>query len=258
MEKINFFLKKVWEAWDKKVILAFLMTLRSFADRRIYLKNQKYNPDQDWKIGIRNDFELWLQDLDKPVTMNDPKGLDKMDLFTLMGEFGTLRKEIRLQSREQAKNIKKLQDFNHFTHQTSGILALLEEKVGRLDAMEKQVRNRTEEKTVRFFFDIRNTLNRGLESARKSAKTLFFWRRKKLSALARGYEMALEKLDKALALTDTHPVSALGEKFDPETMRAVDRMAVSGMDKGMVAQEISCGFIRKGKVLETARVIVTE
>ena len=70
--------------------------------------------------------------------------------------------------------------------------------------------------------------------------------------------MALEKFDRALALADTYPVVCLGEKFDPATMRAVDRVAVAGMDKGVVSEEISCGFVRRGKLLEAARVIVTE
>jgi len=160
---------------------------RAFADRRICLKNKKYGLYPDWKSGIREDFELWLQELEEPVTPDDPQGLEKMDLFTLMGEFAA------------------------FSHQSVELLTLLDEKIKRLGAMEEQARNRSEERIIRLFLDLRNTLKRGLESAEKSEKTLFFRWRKKTGAQTRGYEMALEKFDRALALADTYPVLQNGD-----------------------------------------------
>jgi len=41
-------------------------------------------------------------------------------------------------------------------------------------------------------------------------------------------------------------------------MRAVDRVAIKGMDSGMVHTEVSGGFIRKDRVILPAQVIVTE
>ncbi len=258
MEPIKKKMKSAREFWDKKVTLRSLKAIRSFADKRVRLKEARFGLDQDWKTSVKADFESWLMDLDQPVLPEDPDSLHKMDLFTLLGEFASLRKEIHLQSREQAKNIKVMKDFNGFVDQTGQLMTLMDEKITHIDAMEIRIQDAAEERTLRLFFDVRDSLKRGMESGQKSVKTIFFWRRKKIRALVQGYGMALNKFDKAMAMAETVPIATEGEKFDPETMRAVDRVAIKGMDSGMVHTEVSGGFIRKDRVILPAQVIVTE
>lgn len=257
MELIKKKIKSARDFWDKKVVLKSLKAVRTFADKRIRLRNDQCGLEQDWKAGIKEDFESWLMDLEEPVIPENPDHVDRMDLFTLLGEFASLRKEIRLQSREQAKNIQGLKDFNGFVDKTGRLLNLMDEKISHLDAMEMGIQERAEEKTLKLFLDLRNSLKRGVESAQKSLKTPFFWRRKKINSLVQGYSIALNKFDRALAILNTFPIVTEGEKFDPETMRAVERVVVKGMDPGIVRTEVVCGFIRKERVLLSAQVIVT-
>jgi len=257
MERIKKKIKSARDFWDKKIVLKSLKALRTFADRRIRFRNDQFGPGQDWKEGIKEDFEAWLMDLEEPVISEDPDHVDRMDLFTLLGEFASLRKEIRLQSREQAKNIQGLKDFNGFVDQTGRLLNLMDEKISYLDAMEMGIQDRAEEKTLKIFLDLRNSLKRGVDSAQKSLKTPFFWRRKKINSLVQGYSIALNKFDKALAILNTFPIITEGEKFDLKTMRAVERVVVKGMESGIVRTEVACGFIRKERVLLPAQVIVT-
>lgn len=142
-----------------------------------------------------------------------PMDCSGMDLFTLLAEFASLRKEIALQSREQARNVNYLKDFNGFVDKTTHLLALMDEKIARMDAMEMKVQDQVEERTIRLFLDLRNNLQRGKEAAQKMLNPRFVWRRQRLASLVKGYEIALDKFDKALAMADTYPVAALGEKM---------------------------------------------
>jgi molecular chaperone GrpE (heat shock protein) len=273
----------VREFWKQKIVLGSLRTLRDFAHNQIRLRDDTYGLDQDWKARLQADFQSWLMDLSHPPTgastmagrrgdgprerlkdfdgSNPDPGVEdypEVDLFTLLSEFASLRTQIQLQTREQARNVKALDEFNGFVDKTSHLLTLMDEKISRMDAMEIQVQDRTEEKILKLFFDLRNNLKRGREAGQKALNHGFVWRRKRLTALVQGYEIALNKFDKALAAADTYPVVTQGEPFDPAVMRAVDRVSVKGVDAGMVHAEVACGFIRRERVILPADVIVTQ
>jgi molecular chaperone GrpE (heat shock protein) len=277
--------------WSQRIVLGSLKSLRRFAHRQIRLRDDTFGLHQDWKVGIQEDFNSWLMDISDPTdimpedtgadpstmpdqeegkpktTLKDFNGSNhvprqedhpKMDLFTLFSEFASLRKEIGLQSREQARNVKSLKEFNGFVDKTGHMLDMMNEKIARMDAMEIEVQDRVEEKTIRQFLDLRNNLQRGRDAAQKVLNGRFVWRRQRLTSLAKGYEIALNKFDKALAMADTYPVVTLGEPFDPTLMRAVDRVTVRGIDAGMVHAEVACGFVRKKRAILPADVIVTK
>ncbi len=269
--------------WREKIVLGSLRTLRDFAHTQIRLRDDTYGLDQDWKVRLQEDFQSWLMDLSEPPSdivarvdrknggskerlkdfdgsNSDPWLADSpgVDLFTLLGEFASLRTQIQLQSREQARNVRALNDFNGFVDKTEHLLALMDEKISRMDAMEKKVQDRAEEKTLRLFLDLRNNLKRGKEAAQRALNHGFVWRRKRLTTLVQGYEIALNKFDKALAMADTYPVVTQGAAFDPALMRAVDQVTVKGMDAGMVHAEVACGFVRRQRVILPADVIVTQ
>lgn len=267
-------------------MLGSLRALRRFAHRQIRLRDETYGLDQDWKVRIQEDFKSWLMDLPNPTDiLSDPSAMSGygegkpktslkdfdgsnpvpgpgnhpgIDLFTLLAEFASLRKEIGLQSREQARNVKSLKEFSGFVDKTSHLMALMDEKLAHMDAMEMKVQDRIEEKTIRLFLDLRNNLQRGKEAVQQMLNHRFVWRRQRLISLAKGYEIALNKFDKALAMADTYPVVARGERFDPTLMRAVGRVTVKGVDAGMVHAEVACGFVRKQRLILPADVIVTQ
>lgn len=277
--------------WSQRVVVGSLKSLRRFAHRQIRLRDETYGLHQDWKIQVQEDFNSWLMDLSDPTNLvpgessahpspmagreeGKPKTALKdfngsnhlpspekhpgIDLFTLFAEFSSLRKEIGLQSREQARNVKSLKEFNGFVDKTGHMLALMDEKIARMDAMEAKVQDRVEEKTIRPFLDLRNNLTRGKDAAQQVLNCRFVWRRQRLTSLAKGYQIALNKFDKALAMADTYPVVTRGERFDPTLMRAVDRVTVKGMEPGMVHAEVACGFVHKQRTILPADVIVTK
>lgn len=278
--------RRIRAFWKQKIVLPSLRTLRNFAHNQIRLRDDTYGLDQDWKVRLQADFQSWLMDLSHPPAhspagpsamagrqgggprerlkdfdgSNPDPGVEdypEIDLFTLLSEFASLRTQIQLQTREQARNVKALDEFNGFVDKTSHLLALMDEKISCMDAMEIQVQDRTEEKILKLFLDLRNNLKRGKEAGQKALNHGFVWRRKRLISLVQGYEIALNKFDKALAAADTYPVVTQGETFDPALMRAVDRVSVKGVDAGMVHAEVACGFIRRERVIRPADVIVT-
>ncbi|MCF8045215.1 MAG: nucleotide exchange factor GrpE [Desulfarculaceae bacterium] len=245
---------------DNRLWLPLLCFLNSFTAKRIQGRKGAAGDEADWKARALKDFELWISDMDHGMAdPEDPPTLGKMDLFTLLSEFAALRKEIGLQNREQARNSKALKDFNTFAEQAGDILAQLDRKIQTIDSMATQAEQKAQESVSANFFEVRDSLKRGLESGKTIKKGMIpvagF---KKLDHVIKGYEIALGKFDKALAMTGTYPVETGNARFDPKTMQAVDKRRVKGVASGYVAEEISCGFVGKSGVIKPAEVIVAE
>ena len=81
---------------------------------------------------------------------------------------------------------------------------------------------------------------------------------KEMTSVIEGYDMAVRRFDRALAAVGIHPVNARGKPFDPATMRAVDTCSRTDMEKGLVAAEPFCGFVRGEEVIRTAEVVVNQ
>ncbi len=255
-------------AWFRRTVVLRLLTLIHTASGRAL----RSRVDMEWKTRALADFSDWLNSLDQappealpqdPVDQKEATIAPALqdtgipggpDLYTLLSEFVSLKKQIQVQTREQSRNLQGLKDFNTFAGEGRQILNDLSRQVSRMGALEDKLREETTADILQAFLDIRDALARG--TAARTRVTAPFVRQKKIHALLDGYQIALNKYDQALLRLETTPISTTGKPFDPDTMTAVDTCHVPDMPQGVVTQEISGGFVRRGKVLRHARVVV--
>jgi hypothetical protein len=130
----------------------------------------------EWKTRALADFSDWLDGLDQAppeFLPEDPAGqpetdsrsapqdtgsLDGPDLYTLLMEFISLKKQIQIQTREQSRNLQGLKDFNTFAGEGRQLLDDLARQVSRMGAMEDKFREETTADILQAFLDIRYTL----------------------------------------------------------------------------------------------------
>ena len=111
--------------------------------------------------------------------------------------------------------------------------------------------------------DLRDNLEGGLNAA-KSYRLfrLRLWFRKRESRLIKGLrdgqEITLNRLDQMLAAYQIRPIEAVGEKFEPYTMRVVDTVKQEDVLDGIVTEEIGKGFYWGDDVLRVADVTVNK
>jgi molecular chaperone GrpE len=74
--------------------------------------------------------------------------------------------------------------------------------------------------------------------------------------LKRGIALTLKAFLDALQKYGVEPVSALGQEFDPQLHEAAGTVASPASAPGTVVEVEQRGFLRKGKLLRPARVLV--
>jgi molecular chaperone GrpE len=251
-----------WTFFDENFLLPWMIRTSGYLRNKIENRIRKYHLIHDWKEKVFEDFSAWIAALpDKPVTENhasgEPATMDSCDLFTMLSEFTALRQEIRIQSREQVKTLSTLSGFIDAYQETSN---LFKDRTQALAKLEENIRSSCEKRTVLPFLEIRDALVRGLGACTAMAASKSFFRPvpRGIESVVEGYEMAIRRMDRALASVNVMPVVTVGNRFDPKTMKAVDKRSGSGMEKGMVVAELQAGFVRGQEVLRTAEVVVSE
>src|SRR5205807_1002936 len=79
-----------------------------------------------------------------------------------------------------------------------------------------------------------------------------------LDSILTGYDMSLERLERALAEHGLEPIPAEGESFDPESMEAVEVATGAGAAPNTVTAEVRRGYLWHGRVLRCALVCVAK
>ncbi len=257
IKEMAVWLKQKWCAFDEKCVLPVIVWSVRYLRTKLENRVRKYHLVYDWKQKAFEDFSAWLSVLpEKPVTDNMGT-LDSCDLFTLLSEFTALRQEIRIQNREQDKTLSTLHGFIEAYQETSN---LFRDRTLALSKLEENIRKSCEKRTVMPFLDVRDALLRGIGACTSIAASKSFFRPppKGIEGVTEGYQMALRRMDRAMTSVNVMPIETLGKRFDPKTMKAVDKRSESGMEKGLVVEELLTGFVRGGEVLRTAEVVVSE
>lgn len=81
-------------------------------------------------------------------------------------------------------------------------------------------------------------------------------RRATLDALAAGYAMSLERLDRALSKHGLEPIGAAGDPFDPETMEVLEVVRDTSRTSSVVIEVIRPGYRLSGQIFRCAQVRV--
>jgi molecular chaperone GrpE len=80
--------------------------------------------------------------------------------------------------------------------------------------------------------------------------------REVLPSLLSGYQMGLQRLERALAQSGLQPIPAVGLPFDPERMEVLEATSSSGRPAGEVLEEIRRGYLHNGRIFRYAQVRV--
>ena len=198
----------------------------------------------DWKEAVLADFAAWLAQLDdvalatgEPAAGEVPVPLAGSDLHAVYSELASLRQEVRLQNREQARALRLAE----------------RDREGQQEAMQRSA----ERDCLTPMLEVRDALVRGREGVGSVARARRWRRPRGIEDVARGYDMALERFDRALAAVGVTPVATVGEPFNARTMLSVQALADSGSQEGTVIEELRSGFAHaNGAVLRLAEVVV--
>lgn len=243
------------DEWEQENIHPIMMQVVRFLTDRVAKKRGIIRTDPEWKQYILDDFASWLDQFPEIPKDDDAQGLESCDLFTLLSEFSALKQEIHMQNREQDRTIKVLDSvIDGYRKESENY----REAVQKLSIIEEQVVKATERRIVLSFLDIRDTLVRGKHACEEIVKASWFFKPRGIQSTIEGYEMALRKFDKLLSDVEVFPVETVGKPFDSRLMRAVDKRLVPDKEKGIVLEELVCGFVRGEEVIRIAEVIVNE
>ncbi len=208
---------------------------------------------EPWKEKLMQDFRAWLE-VRPPV--NDPKATDGEnrlpDLHSLFSELAALRQELRLQNREQLRATRELQQARE---------SFAGAQLQRDGSPPSEAGNSlTVLDALLPFLDIRDAISRGLANtaaAVSRADRENLQGAELLEAILLGQRLALERCDRALARAGIVPIQALGQRFDPNFMEAVEMRDCEGASPGTVIEEVRGGFKQGDKIIRPARVIVS-
>ena len=222
-------------------------------------------------------FEAWL---DRAMASEaPPQGVDAdllaalengappaegYDSYSLWSATTALTQEVKLQSR----SFKDLAE-SVATHSAN---AADEVRAGLAREADRKARR----ELLGGLLDLRDSLDRGLEAASQSAKARAeappdnrTWVQKlvgvappakldateTISAMIKGYELTLERLDQMLGGFNARPIPCMGLVFDPRRMNAVD-VEESDEEDGIVTAVYRAGYEWNGEVFRTAQVRV--
>jgi len=253
----------------KDITFRFMKWNVQFFSGKVKERIEGYQNLSEWKQTALEDFRFWLEDLPDTRLSADGTEMDACDLYTLLSEFSALRKEIQFQNREQNKALDTLTSFIDAYRESK---ELFEERSEDLVGLEERIRKGSEKRTVLPFLDVRDSLVRGYKAAQDLAKAAADLAKAKgifksvpkgtdeiidgVNGIVEGYEMAIRRFDRSLAMAEIHLLQAAGQPFDPRTMKAVGKRTDEETEKGIVLEELLSGFVRGSEVIRTAEVIV--
>jgi molecular chaperone GrpE len=151
-------------------------------------------------------------------------------------------------------------------------LAAFRESVGEAERrieIARRRETRAEDDLLSALTDIHDRLARSLDASRQSVSRSdpkagwwvkwLLWRRGgsgAIDSLIEGQELALRRVKDELARRGMREIAALGERFDPEIMRAVAADSSKGIEDGTVTAVVRGGWLRDGTVWRHAEVAV--
>jgi len=187
----------------------------------------------------------------------------RADTYALWSAMTALAQEVKLQGRA----FKELSDTlpEQAAHTVEELRAAHRERERDL---EREVERRCRKEALAVLIDMRDRLSRGLDSVRlASARVPSGWLNRVLrrpsepdptiEALTKGYELALERLDQALADSNAREIQCAGRTFDPRRMNAIDREESNAVPEGTVLEVYRTGYEWNGEIFRPAQVKVS-
>ena len=188
--------------------------------------------------------------------------------YALWASMTALTQEVKLQGRT----------FKELTAAIDSQTARIADEISsahreRERGIEREAERRCRREILGSLVDLRDRMERGLESAKESdaviSKSSKGWLSRLLArpgadsfgkaaaALIRGYELCLERLDQMLDEFNARPIRPLGQPFDPHSMNAVEKQESEAVPEGTVLEIYRTGYEWNGAVFRSAEVKVS-
>jgi hypothetical protein len=223
---------------------------------------------EDPPVGI--DADILDSVLNDPNHLaNDPTDAHRGDSYALWTAMTGLTQEIKLQGRA----------FQELSHTLAGQTERIADEIRAVyTERERAVRRETERRSRRdvlgALIDLRDRLGRGRDSVRVREEEVakanragwlakIFSRKPAgaavdvVSALIRGYELSIERLDQTLDEFNARAILCEGEGFDPHRMNAIDSEESATVAPDTVLEVYRSGYEWEGEVFRPAQVKVS-
>lgn len=105
------------------------------------------------------------------------------------------------------------------------------------------------EKLIQEFIDVFESLERGIENAKKADNT---------DKLVEGMELVYKKFKAVLEKNGLVPIKALGEKFDHSRHEAMMQTLTDDQAEDIILEEFAKGYMLNGKVIRYSKVRVSK
>jgi molecular chaperone GrpE len=192
----------------------------------------------------------------------------RSDSYALWSAMTALTQEIKLQGRA-------FQELNHtLAGQTEKVAEELRAVYAERErGVQRETERRCRKEALRTLIDLRDRLGRGRESlaarqAEMAARPRASWWARvfskpkddpagsAVSALIRGYELGIERLDQTLDEWNARVIRSQGESFDARRMNAIESEESAAVPAGVVLEVYLDGYEWNGEVLRPAQVKV--
>lgn len=204
--------------------------------------------------GVR----AWLDAIDEDSFQAATEGTEVPNLHALLAELGALKTEVRHESR----HIKDaLDQFRALFEELQRTNARLQGEIGEQRMREQVCTQEAERGLLLELLELRDRLVDGHAQvaghrpgwlARKGGAAEF------IGGIADGMGMNLRRLDETLVRRQVRPIEAIGQRFDPLIMSAIDTVEDPSQPSNQVMSEVRTGYLRGDTLLRTAEVIVNK
>lgn len=204
-------------------------------------------------------LEKFTRYLDEALNDEPQNQVDTVDLYQLFIELSALKTEVKIESR-QIKSA--LEEFQGLTASLQSTNEQLREELQAYPQRTLAKQEKTERSFLLELLDIKDRLSAGVEQAGayqpKWLAKLDGTALEHIQILQTGMGISIRRLDNVLARYSVKPISAIGKKLDPHTMQVTAVEQHVSIEEGIVLIESRKGYLRAGKVLRLAEVIVNK
>ena len=216
--------------------------------------------DEASKQNLLERFRQYLDRVEEHPQNTDAGNDREVDLYTLFTELASLKSEIKIESRQVKQALDHSRELIDAMQQSNKRLG---SELGELRHTEDALREEAEQGLLLEVLELRDRVEDGAGSIEKFKPGGMLERRrgrvkKLLDGIGEGMEISLRRIDGVLGRYRVHPITAIGQRLDPMSMRAASTGFDAQQADGIVLKEIRKGYRRGDKVLRLAEVVVNK